>query len=106
MTLRLGQQSCISFYGIGNHSRELERWAETLTTTRGPRWLDSLQSLLHVVNKIYALYVEQYTRLTTPSLAVLPLHKEEGSGTAPLLELFFSPEILGKHQYAHLAAAT
>ena len=29
------------------------------------------------------------------SLAAPPLHKEEGSGTAPLLELFFSPEILG-----------
>ena len=29
------------------------------------------------------------------SLAAPPLQKEEGSGTAPLLELFCSPEILG-----------
>ena len=33
--------------------------------------------------------------LFVTSLAAPSLHKEEGSGTAPLLELFFSPEILG-----------
>ena len=35
------------------------------------------------------------TIIPDQSLAALPLHKEEGSGTVTLLELFFSPEILG-----------
>ena len=29
------------------------------------------------------------------AVPLLHMHKEEGSGTAMLLELFFSPEILG-----------